>query len=160
MDGIIREDLALQNRDKEIIIGELKTPKETKIAVEVSNEELSLAQEFGAANLLGSGRSMTNNPSARDNLSDKPKLKKSRATNDIKVHKSPTTHATPTWRRRERKKPRDNTATSIQSQGRKRMAGIEVDHTEVSAMRFQAAFSGENKPFVVARADVQPRQQQ
>ena len=42
-DGIIREDSAIQNRDKEIITGELKTPKEIEIAGEVSNEELSLA---------------------------------------------------------------------------------------------------------------------
>ena len=38
------------------------------------------------------------------------------------------------------------------------MARTEADHTEVSAKRFQAALSEENKPFVVARADVQPHQ--
>ena len=43
MDGIIREDSAFQNRVNEIITRELKTPKETKIAVEVDNEELCLA---------------------------------------------------------------------------------------------------------------------
>ena len=37
------------------------------------------------------------------------------------------------------------------------MAGIEVDHCEVSAKRFQVAFSEENKTFLKARADVQPR---
>ena len=31
-------------------------------------------------------------------------------------------------------------------------------HTEVSAKRFQAALSEENKPFVVAGANVQPHQ--
>ena len=38
------------------------------------------------------------------------------------------------------------------------MARTEADHTEVSAKRFQAALSEENKPFVVAGADVQPHQ--
>ena len=102
-DGIIREDSAIQNRDKEIITGELKTPKEIEIAGEVSNEELSLAQEFGVANLLGSGRSMTNNPNACDNLSENPKLNKSRAAKEIRVHKSPNSHASPTWTRKEKK---------------------------------------------------------
>ena len=41
--GITREDSVNQNRVKEIIIEDLKTPKETEIAGEVSNEELSLA---------------------------------------------------------------------------------------------------------------------
>ena len=99
-DGIIREDSAIQNRDKEIITGELKTLKETEIAREVSNEELSLAQEFGVANLLGSGRSMKNNPNACDNLSENPKLNKSRAAKEIRVYKSPNSHASPTWTRK------------------------------------------------------------
>ena len=46
------------------------------------------------------------------------------------------------------------TAASFQLQGRKRIAVTEADHTEVLAKRFQAAFSGENKTFVVAKADV------
>ena len=38
------------------------------------------------------------------------------------------------------------------------MARTEADHSEVSAKRFQAALNGENKPFVVAGADIQPHQ--
>lgn len=38
VDGIIREDMAFKNKVNERIIGELKTPKETEIGVEVSNE--------------------------------------------------------------------------------------------------------------------------
>ena len=43
VDGIIREDSAFQNKVNEIITRELKTPKETKIVVEVDDEELCLA---------------------------------------------------------------------------------------------------------------------
>ena len=38
------------------------------------------------------------------------------------------------------------------------MVGTEEDNIEVSAKRFQAALNGENKPFVVAGADIQPHQ--
>ena len=165
-DGITREDSISQNRVKEIIIEDLKTPNETKIAGEISNEELSLAQEFGVANLLGLGSSLIRSPSthdnlnACDNLSENPTLKKSHAAKESRVHKSPNSHAAPTRTRRERKKPKGNMAASFQVQGRKRMARTEVDHTQVSAKRLQVALSGENKTFVVVGADVQPRQQQ
>ena len=128
MDGFIREDTAFQNRVNERIIRELKNPKETKIGVEVSNEELSLAQEFRVAKLLGSGRNATKNPiprdnlshSRRDNLSGKSSLNKLRDNEGIRVHKSKTPCASRTWTRRERSKPRDNTATSFQTQGKKK----------------------------------------
>ena len=103
---------------------------------------------------------MTRSPSTRDNLSENPTLNKSRAAKESRVHKSPNSCASPTWTRRERKKPKGNTTISFQLQGRKRMAGTEPDHTEVSTKRFQAALSGENKTFVVAGVDVQPCQQQ
>jgi len=95
-DGITREDSVNQNRINEIITEELKTPKETEIAGEVSNEELSLAQEFGVTKLLGSGRSVSKSPNARDNLSEPPKLNKSRATKESRVHSSPNPCDSPT----------------------------------------------------------------
>jgi len=127
VDGFIREDMAFQNRVNERIIRELKTPKEIKIGVEVSNKELSLAQEFGVAKLLGLGRNATKNPipcdnlshSACDNLTGKSSLNKSHDNEGIRVHKSKTPRASRTWTRKERSKPRDNTAASFQTQGKK-----------------------------------------
>ena len=68
-EGIIREDTGVQNRVNEGIIGELNTSKETEIEVEACNEELSLAKEFGAAKLLGSGRNANKNLTPRNNSS-------------------------------------------------------------------------------------------
>ena len=64
--GIMREDTADQNRVNAEIIGELNTPKETEIEEVACDEELSLAKEFGAAKLLGSGRKANKNPTPRD----------------------------------------------------------------------------------------------
>ena len=91
----------------------MKTPKETEIAGEVSNEELSLTQEFGAANLLGLGRNVTRCSNACDNFSETPKLNKSRAAKESRVHKSPNSRALSTWTLRERKKPRDITTVGF-----------------------------------------------
>ena len=55
-DGIIREDSVNQKRINETIT---ETPKETEIIEEVSNVELSLAQEFGAAKLLGTSSNVS-----------------------------------------------------------------------------------------------------
>ena len=117
------------------IIGELNTSKETEIEVEACNEELSLAKEFGAAKLLGSGRNANknltprNNSSliTRDNLSGTSSLK-SHNTNGNRVHKQKSPHASCTWTRRERIKPKDNTTARVQTQGKKRMVALEVYH--------------------------------
>ena len=134
-EGIIREDTGVQNRVIEGIIGELNTSKETEIEVEACNEELSLAKEFGAAKLLGSGRNANknltprNNSSliTRDNLSGTSSLK-SHDTNGNRVHKQKSPHASCTWTRRERIKPKDNTTARVQTQGKKRMVALEVYH--------------------------------
>nr|POE94924.1 mdis1-interacting receptor like kinase 2 [Quercus suber] len=146
-DGITREDSVNQNRINEIITEELKIPKKTKIAGEVSNVELSLAQEFGVAKLLGTGRSVSKNPNAHDNLSEPPKLNESRAAKENRVHDSPNPSASTTWKCRERKKYRDNMAASFQSQRKKRMIETKAAYYEVSAKRFQLALNGENKTF-------------
>ena len=160
------EDTVNQKGIKEKIIEDLKTPQETEFAGEGNNEELSLAQEFWAANMLGTGRSLTRSPSAcenlsaRDNLSENPTLKQSRAAQEVRIHNTPTSCASSTWTRRERKKSKGNTAARFQSQEKKRTPVTEADHTEVSVKRVQKILSGENKTFVMAGADVQPRQQQ
>lgn len=127
-DGVMREDTVFQKKVNERIIGEIKTPKETEIDVEACNEELSLAKEFGPAKLLGSGRSANKNPIpcdksrpiAHDNLSGKSSLNKSRDIDGSRVHKQQTPRASYTWTRGERIKPRDNTAASFQTQGKKK----------------------------------------
>ena len=179
-DGINMGDTVNQEGIKEKIIEDLKTPKETEFADEGNKEELSLAQEFGAASMLGTGRSLARSPnacenlSARDNLSVNPTLKQSRAAQEVRIHNTPNSraaqevriHNTPnsrvssTWTRRQREKSKGNTAANFQSQGKKRRAVTEADHNEVSAKRVQKILSGENKTFVMAGADVQPRQQQ
>ena len=116
--GIMREDTADQNRVNEEIIRELNTPKETEIEEVVCNEELSLAKEFGAAKLWGSGRKANknpnpcdiSNPSARDNLSGTPSLKLSRDTDGIKVHKQKASRSARTWTRKERISSKNNMA--------------------------------------------------
>ena len=150
-DGINREDSVNQNKINEIIT---ETPKETEIAGEVSNVELSLAKEFGAAKLLGTRRNVSKNPKARDNLSEPPKINKSCAAKENRVHGSPNPCASATWKRRERKKTRDNMVVGFQSHWKKRMAKIKEDNCEVSAKRFQAALNGENKTLEKAGADV------
>ena len=122
--------------------------------------ELSLAQEFRVAKLLGTGRNVSKNPNARDNLSEPPKLNKSCAAKENRVHGSPTSCASATWKHRERKKPRGNMVAGFQSHGKKRMAEIEEDQCEVSAKRFQTALNGENKTLEKAGADVQTRLEQ
>lgn len=92
-DGIIREDSVNQNRFNEIII---ETPKETEIAEKMSNVELSLAQEFGAAKLLVMSSNVSKNPKARDNLSEPPTLNKSRAAKENKVQGSSAPRASAT----------------------------------------------------------------
>nr|POE74860.1 hypothetical protein CFP56_22060 [Quercus suber] len=92
-DGIIREDSVNQNRFNEIII---ETPKETEIAEKMSNVELSLAQEFGAAKLLETSSNVSKNPKARDNLSEPPTLNKSRAAKENKVQGSSAPRASAT----------------------------------------------------------------
>jgi len=119
-----------------------------------------LVEEFGAASLLGSGKSTLKYTRARDYLSDKPQLNKSRAPHEARVHGQQTTRASATWICRERNKSRDKTTTSSQTSRKKRIVGAEVDHSEVLEKRFQASLSEGKTPFVVAGADVQPRQQQ
>ena len=109
--------------------------------------ELSLAQEFRAAKLLGMGRNVSKNPNARDNLSEPPKLNKSCAAKENRVYGSPNPRAPTTWKHRERKKARDNMAVDFQPQGKKRIAETEADYCEVLAKWFQAALNGENKTF-------------
>ena len=173
-DGINMGDTVNQEGIKEKIIEDLKTPKETEFADEGNKEELSLAQEFGAASMLGTGRSLARSPnacenlSARDNLSVNPTLKQSRAAQEVRIHNTPNSraaqevriHNTPnsrvssTWTRRQREKSKGNTAANFQSQGKKRRVVTEADHNEVSAKRVQKILSGENKTFVMAGADV------
>ena len=144
MDEIIRKDTTFKNKVNEAITAELKVPNETEIALEANKEELCLPKGFGAAKLLGSGKSTTNNPSACDNLRDKSKLNKSHATTETRAPKTTATHATPTWTHKERSKLKDNTATSFQSQGKRRVVGSKADHTEISAKRFLATLSEED----------------
>ena len=99
-EGIIREDTVVQNKVNERIIGELNTPKEIEIEVEVCNEELSLAKEFRVAKLLGLRRNANKNPTPRDNsspiahdnLSGTSSLKMSRDTDGNRVHKQKSPH--------------------------------------------------------------------
>ena len=165
----MREDTVDQNKLKDDIIGVFTPPKETKIEEVACNEELCLAAEFGAAKILDSGRKAHNknpnpsglsNPSARDNLSGTPSLKLSHDTNDIGVLNLQSSRAARTWTRRERPKPKSNTATQVKVQGKKRMAASEVSLMAGSSKRFQVVVNDEEKFFVVAGADVQPHQGQ
>nr|POF15877.1 hypothetical protein CFP56_17117 [Quercus suber] len=130
--GIMREDTTDQNRVNEEIIGELNTPKETEIEEVVCNEELSLAKEFGAAKLLGSGRKANktpnphdiSNPSARDNLSGTPSLKLSRDTDGNRVHKQKASRSTRTWTCRKRISSKNNTAAQVKLHGKKKSGCI------------------------------------
>ena len=162
----MREDTADQNRVNEEIIGELNAPKETEIEEVACNEELSLAKEFGAAKLLGSGRKANknpnpcdiSNPSARDNLSGTPSLKLSCDTDGIRVHKQKASHLAHTWTRRERISSKNNMAAQVKLQGKKRVFTSEVSHMAGLAKRFQVIHNEDEKSFVVAGVDVQPHQ--
>ena len=60
----------------EKITREVKTPNVIESDVEVNNEELSLAKEFGAVTLQGLGKKSAKNPSSRVTSSYSLKLKK------------------------------------------------------------------------------------
>ena len=164
----MRVDTANQNRVSAKIIGELNTPKETEIKEVACNEELSLAKEFGAAKLLGSGRKANKNPtscditnpSARDKLSDTPSLRLSHDMDGNRVHKQKASCLARTWTCRERISSKNNTAAQVKLQGKKRMVAFKVSHMAGLAKRFQVIHNEEEKSFVVAGADVQPRQGQ
>ena len=63
-------------RMNEKITREVKTPNVIESDVEVNNEELSLAKEFGAVTLQGLGKKSAKNPSSRVTSSYSLKLKK------------------------------------------------------------------------------------
>ena len=166
---VMREGTVDQNKLKGDIIGVFNPPKETEIEEVACNEELCLAVEFGAAKLLDLGRKAHNknpnpsglsNPSARDNLSGTPSLKLSRDTNGIGVHNLQSSRAARTWTCRERPKLKSNTTAQVKVQGKKRMVASEVSLMAGSSKRFQVVVNDDEKFFVVAGADVQPRQGQ
>ena len=109
-----------------------------------------------AAKIVGSGLTASKDPKARDKLSGKTQLNKSRATTEVRAQKTTATHAIPTWTRRKRNQHRDKTAKRFQLQGKKREVELEVDPFGLSAKRFHVDFSEDNTPFVVVGADVQP----
>ena len=111
---------------------------------------------FGVAKIVGSGLTASKDPKARDKLSGKTQLNKSRATIEVKAQKTTATRAIPTWTRKERNQHRDKMANRFQLHGKKREAELEVDHFGLSAKRFHVDFSEDNTPFVMAEADVQP----
>ena len=155
--GVIREDTAVKNTPNGTIIEELKVPSETETLLEANNEEICLEKLFGVAKIVGSGLTASKNPKALDKLSGKTQLNKSRATTKVRAQKTTATGAIPTWTRRARNQHRDKMAKRFQLQGKKREAELEVDPFGLSTKRFQADFSEDNTPFVVAGADVRPR---
>ena len=149
--------MAIKNTPNETITEELKVPSETETPLEANNEEICLAKLSRVAKIVGSGLTASKDPKARDKLSGKTQLNKSRATTEVKAQKTTATRAIPTWTRKERNQHRDKTAKRFQLQGKKREAELEVDHFGLSAKRFHVDFSEDNTPFVVAGADVRPR---
>ena len=168
-DRIMECDTVDQNKLKDEIIGVITPPKETEIEEVACNEELCLAAEFGAAKIVDLSRKAHNknpfpgglsNPSARDNLSGTPSLKLSRDTNDAGDHTLQSPRVARTWTRRERPKPKSNTAEQVKGKGKKRMAASEVSLMTGSSKRLQVVVNDDEKLFVVAGADGQPRQGQ
>ena len=71
------------------------------------------------AKIVGSGLTASKDPKARDKLSGKTQLNKSRATTEDKAQKKPATHVIPTWTRRERHQHRDKMESSFKLHGKK-----------------------------------------
>nr|POE95927.1 hypothetical protein CFP56_55518 [Quercus suber] len=74
----------------------VKTPNLSEADVEATNEELSLAKEFGAATIQGQGKKSTRNPSSRATLSHSPKLKNARDNQDARALHMVQTSTAPT----------------------------------------------------------------
>ena len=168
-DTIMRRDTVDQNNLKDEIIGVFTPPKETETEEEACNEELCLAAEFAAAKLMDSSRKAHNknpipsglsNPSARENSSGNPSIKLSRDATVSDVHNLQAPRAARTWTRRERPKPKSNTAAQVKVQGKKRMAASKVSLMTGSLKRLQVVVNDDEKFFVVAGADGQPLQGQ
>ena len=85
---------------------------------------------------MGSGLTASKSPKARDKLSGKTQLNKSRATIEVRAQMKSTTCAIPTWTRRERHQHRDKMANSFQLHGKKREANSEVDNFGLLTKRF------------------------
>ena len=119
-----------------------------------------MAQLFGAAKIVGSDLKASKNPKARDKLSGKPQLNKSRTTIEDRAQKKQVTRAIHTWTRRERNQQRDQTAKNLKLHGKKREADSEVDDFGLLAKRVQMDCSEDNTPYTVAGAEGQPRQKQ
>ena len=66
---------------------------------------------------MGSGLTASKNPKARDKLSGKTQLNKSRATTEDRAQKKQATHAIPTWTRRERNQQREKMTNNFQLHG-------------------------------------------
>ena len=127
--------------------------------VEANDEEVCLAKEFGAAKLLGLGKSTTKNSTSRDNLNHLSQLKKSHdSLQASSLHSDPICVAS-TWTRREGK-IRGNIAKTKQPLGKKKVTRAEADLPVVSVKRFQVNPKNEKSPSVVVEAVVQPCQQQ
>ena len=127
--------------------------------VEANDEEVCLAKEFGAAKILGLGKSTTKNSTSRDNLNHLSQLKKSHdSLQASSLHSDPICVAS-TWTRREGK-IRGNIAETKQPLGKKKVTRVEADLPVVSVKRFQVNPRNEKSPSVVVEAVVQPCQQQ
>ena len=158
VDGVIREDTAIKNTPNGTITEDFKAPSVTESLLESNNEEIFLAKLFGVAKIVGLGLTASKNAKACDKLSGKTQLNKSRATTEVRAKTKSATRAIPTCTRRERNQHKDKTTNNFQLHGKKREAELEVDHFGLSAKRFQAVFSEDNTPIVVAGVAIQPSQ--
>ena len=127
--------------------------------VEANDEEVCLAKEFGAAKLLGLGKSTTKNSTSRDNLNHLSQLKKSHDSLQASSLHSDPICVVSTWTRREGK-IRGNIAETKQPLGKKKVTRVEANLPVVSVKRFQVNPRNEKSPSVVVEAVVQPCQQQ
>nr|POF06038.1 hypothetical protein CFP56_47749 [Quercus suber] len=153
----MREDTVVKGTPNGTITKEIKFPSEIETLLESNNEEICLAQLFGVAKIVGSGLIASKIPKARDKLSGKTQLNKSRATTEVRAQKKSATSAIHTWTRRERHQHRDKMANNFQLHGKKRGVDSEVDNFGLSSKRFQMDFSKDNTPFAVAGVEGQPR---
>nr|POE96276.1 hypothetical protein CFP56_74527 [Quercus suber] len=87
-EGVIREDTVDNRNPNGTMTKEIKFPSETETPLEANNDEICLAQLFGAAKIVGSGLTAPKNPKARDKLSGKPQPNKSRATTKDRAQKN------------------------------------------------------------------------
>nr|POE50297.1 hypothetical protein CFP56_48005 [Quercus suber] len=89
----MREDTVVEGIPNGTITEEIKFPSEIETLLESNNEEIRLAQLFGVAKIVGSGLTASKIPKARDKLSGKTQLNKSRATTEVRAQKKSTTSA-------------------------------------------------------------------